>query len=240
MNNARLNDLVWVNCLDRAKATIRYTFRAIHLCGPLRDAHGAAPIVLETASGFLRAPKHLEAPLELCLRHLHGRTIPLPDNVESLTPQALMVNRALEALQLPARYVPTAEGDGVIDLAKCREQAATLDTVPVPLETEPVPLGKKPVPLETEPVPLETEPVPLEIVPVPLEIVPVPVEIVPVSLEAEPVAMEIDPVPLETEPVPLETEPVPLGPPCASSLSKKARKRAARKVRKRQKVRRTP
>ena len=118
MATPRMNDPAWVAGLSRVKANLKYPFAAIHLLAPLRDAEGIAPIVLQTVSGYMLPPKAMEPIFELCLRHLHGRVTPLPDGVEVLTVQALLTNRALEALKLPGRYVPTADGD-VVDTAHC-------------------------------------------------------------------------------------------------------------------------
>ena len=103
----------WLDGLQRARATVKHPYVAIHVAAKLRDSDGVAPVVLQTEEGYLRAPAMLEAAFELCLRHLHGRRTPL--NCQSITAQALLANRAVEALRLPGRYVPTSEGE-MIDM----------------------------------------------------------------------------------------------------------------------------
>ena len=78
MSVARMNDPVWVAGLDRARATQRYEFEAIHVLAPLRGKDGVAPVVLQTSAGYLRSPTFMEAALELCLRHLHKVDTPKP------------------------------------------------------------------------------------------------------------------------------------------------------------------
>jgi hypothetical protein len=114
MATPRMNDPTWVDSLARAKACNKYEFVCIHVLAPFRDNEGVAPVVLQTTDGYLRAPAHMEAAFELCLRHLHRKRAPGPDK-ERVTAQALLANRAVEALKLPGMYVPTVEGK-VIDL----------------------------------------------------------------------------------------------------------------------------
>jgi tellurite resistance protein len=115
MASPRMNDPTWVAGLVRARANVKSEFVAIHVVAPLRDDEGVAPVVLQTRDGFWRPPVHMEAAFELCLRHLHRMHIPGP-NQGKMTPQALLANRAMEALKLPGRYVPTVEGE-VIDMS---------------------------------------------------------------------------------------------------------------------------
>ena len=112
---ARMNDPVWVAGLDRARATQKYQFEAIHVVAPLRNEDGVAPVVLQTSTEYLRSPPYMEAAFELCLRHLHKVDAPRPKD-RNLTAQALLADRAKAALKLPGRYIPTAEGF-VIDAA---------------------------------------------------------------------------------------------------------------------------
>ena len=110
-----MSDPVWVAGLDRARATQKYEFEAIHVIAPLRNEDGVAPVVLQTSTEYLRSPPYMEAALELCLRHLHKVDAPRPKD-RNLTAQALLADRAKAALKLPGRYIPTAEGF-VIDAA---------------------------------------------------------------------------------------------------------------------------
>ncbi len=114
MATPRMNDPIWVASLLRAKASTKYEFVAIHVLAPFRNHEGVAPVVLQTRDGYWRAPAYMEAMFELCLRHLHRSDIPWPDQGH-LTPQAVLTNRAMEALRLPGRYLPTVEGK-VIDM----------------------------------------------------------------------------------------------------------------------------
>ena len=118
----------WLDGLQRARATVKHPYVAIHVAAKLRDSDGVAPVVLQTEEGYLRAPAMLEAAFELCLRHLHGRVTPL--TCQSITAQALLANRAVEALRLPGRYVPTSGGE-VIDMQAgaptCERPAAYAD-----------------------------------------------------------------------------------------------------------------
>ena len=118
---ARMNEATWLADLPRARATEKHPYIAIHVAAELRDSGGVAPVVLQTEEGYLRAPAMLEAAFELCLRHLHGRRTPL--NCQSITAQALLANRAVEALRLPGRYVPTSGGE-VIDMQASMEAGA--------------------------------------------------------------------------------------------------------------------
>ena len=106
---ARMSDENWVACLGRAKAAQRYQFEAIHVLAQFRSKNGVAPVVLQTSAGYLRSPTHMEAAFELCLRHLHKVDVPGPSN-RNVTTQALLADRAKEALKLPGRFVPTVEG----------------------------------------------------------------------------------------------------------------------------------
>ena len=111
---ARMNDPDWVHCLQRAKLSQKYPFIAIHVLAPLRDANGIAPVVLQTLDDFMRAPAPTEACFELSLRHLSRLEVPWPAE-ECITVSTLLANRAAEALKLPGRFVPTAEG-AVLDM----------------------------------------------------------------------------------------------------------------------------
>ena len=115
-----MNDPTWVACLARAKATTKYEFVGIHVLAPLRNHEGVAPVVLQTREEYWRAPAPMEAAFELCLRHLNRLAIAWPDQ-GNVTPQALLSNRAMEALKLPGKYVPTAEGEVIVmdSPAKC-------------------------------------------------------------------------------------------------------------------------
>ena len=104
-----MNDPTWVAGLARAKATTKYEFVGIHVLAPLRNHEGVAPVVLQTRAEYWRAPASMEAAFELCLRHLNRLSIPWPDQ-GNVTPQALLANRAMEALKLPGKYAPTGEG----------------------------------------------------------------------------------------------------------------------------------
>ena len=109
-----MNDPDWVHCLQRAKLSQKYPFIAIHVLAPLRDANGIAPVVLQTLDDFMRAPAPTEACFELSLRHLNRLEVPWPAE-ECITVSTLLANRAAEALKLPSRFVPTAEG-AVLDM----------------------------------------------------------------------------------------------------------------------------
>ena len=113
MATPRMNDASWVDGLPRARAAVKSAFVCIHVLAPLRDRQGVAPVVLQTRGGYLRAPAHMEAAFELCLRHLHRIYVPWPDQ-GYVTPQALLANRAMEALKLPGKYVPTADGNVLV------------------------------------------------------------------------------------------------------------------------------
>ena len=116
-----MNDADWVNCLPRVKLPRKYAFQAMHILAPLRNPQGIAPVVLETQDEYLRAPAHAEACFELCLRHLNKLQVPWPAQ-ESVTVMNLLANRALEALNLPNRFVPMADGS-VVDLSESNAQA---------------------------------------------------------------------------------------------------------------------
>ena len=120
MATPRMNDPIWVAGLARAKATTKYEFVGIHVLAPLRNQEGVAPVVLQAREEYWRAPAPMEAAFELCLRHLNRLSIPWPDQ-GNVTPQALLANRAMEALKLPGKYVPTAEGKVIVmeSSAKC-------------------------------------------------------------------------------------------------------------------------
>ena len=111
-----MNDRDWVNCLRRAKLTQKYPFHAIHILAPLRNQEGIAPVVLETSQEYLRAPALTEACFELCLRHLNRLEVPWPAD-ECITVPTLLANRAMEALKLPGRFMPTADG-AVLDMCE--------------------------------------------------------------------------------------------------------------------------
>ena len=116
-----MNDPDWVNGLPRAKLSQKYAFQAIHILAPLRNAQGIAAVVLQTETEYLRAPAQTEACFELCLRHLNRLQVPWPAS-ENLTVMTLLANRATEALRLPNRFVPTAEGN-VLDMCEHNSQA---------------------------------------------------------------------------------------------------------------------
>ncbi len=128
-----MNDQIWIASLVRAKATAKYEFVAIHVLAPFRNHEGVAPVVLETQDGYLRAPAHMEATFELCLRHLHRSGKPWPDQGR-VTPQALLANRAMEALKLPGRYVPTVDGKVLVmeptEQADCHAASHTHEKAP--------------------------------------------------------------------------------------------------------------
>ena len=109
METPKLNDPDWVKCLQRAKMSQKYAIQAIHVLAPLRNEQGVAPVVLQT-NEYLRAPAPTEACFELCLRHLNRLQIPWPAE-DSITVPMLLANRATQALKLPNRFVPTADGD---------------------------------------------------------------------------------------------------------------------------------
>ncbi len=109
-----MNDQNWVNCLRRAKLSQKYPFHAIHILAPLRNQEGIAPVVLETSQEYLRAPAQTEACFELCLRHLNHLEVPWPAD-ECITVPTLLANRAMQALKLPDRFVPTA---AVLDMCE--------------------------------------------------------------------------------------------------------------------------
>ena len=129
-----MNDPDWVHHLQRAKLSQKYPFIAIHVLAPLRDASGVAPVVLQTLDGYLRAPAHTEACFELCLRHLNRLEVPWPA-AECITVSTLLANRAAEALKLPNRFVPTADG-AVLDVF-----AHSLPAPPSPSQAAPLPLA---------------------------------------------------------------------------------------------------
>jgi hypothetical protein len=138
MASPRMNDPNWLAGLSRAKASIKLEFTAIHVVAPLRDDTGVAPVVLQTRDGFWRPPVYMEAAFELCLRHLHRLHIPGP-NLDKMTPQALLANRAMEALKLPGRYVPTVEGGVlVMEDANCQAggQAPSVQQIVAPEAAE--------------------------------------------------------------------------------------------------------
>lgn len=113
MATPRMNDPTWVAGLVRARATTKYEFVAIHVLAPLRNHEGVAPVVLQTQGEYWRAPAPMEAAFELCLRHLNRLSITWPEQ-SHVTPQALLANRAMEALKLPGKYVPTAAGKVIV------------------------------------------------------------------------------------------------------------------------------
>lgn len=127
-----MNDLNWVASLLHAKAATKYEFLAIHVLAPFRDLEGVAPVVLQTQDKYLRAPAYMEAAFELCLRHLHGSYIPGPDK---LSPQAMLATCAVEAMKLPGRYLPTIEGN-VIDMEPRADQNGERCAVEEPGSTE--------------------------------------------------------------------------------------------------------
>jgi hypothetical protein len=118
MASPRMNDPNWLAGLKCAKAGVKLEFIAIHVVAPLRDDTGVAPVVLQARDGFWRPPVYMEAAFELCLRHLHR--LHIPGDQDKMTPRALLANRAMEALKLPGRYVPTVEGVLVMEDANCQ------------------------------------------------------------------------------------------------------------------------
>ena len=118
---AHMDSADWVNCLPRAKLSQKYAFQAVHILAPLRNAQSIAPVVLQTETEYLRAPAQTEACFELCLGHLNRLQVPWPAS-ENLTVMTLLANRATEALRLPNRFVPTAEGI-VLDMCEHNSQA---------------------------------------------------------------------------------------------------------------------
>ena len=140
-----MNEPTWLASLSRAKATEKQDFLAIHVAAELRGVDGVAPVILQTAEGYQRAPSQMEAAFELCLRHLHGRVTPLAGS--GITPQALLANRAMEALRLPGRYIPTPAGQ-VTDMATV---TATNESMAEP------PASKPPIPMEAA-IPREAPP----------------------------------------------------------------------------------
>ena len=109
----KMNDPDWIQSLQRAKTTVKLNFVAVHIAIGLRGPDGIAPVVLQTEDAYLRPPRHLEAAFELCLRHLHGRREKMSDT--TMTVNALLSNRSVEALRLPGRFVPTADG-AILDM----------------------------------------------------------------------------------------------------------------------------
>ena len=116
-----MNDPDWVKCLQRAKMSQKYAIQAVHVLAPLRNEQGVAPVVLHAWHEYLRAPAQTEACFELCLRHLNRLEVPWPVE-ESITVPTLLANRATQALKLPNRFVPTADGD-VLDMCEHSLQA---------------------------------------------------------------------------------------------------------------------
>ncbi len=114
--DAQMHDADWVNRLPRVKLPQKYAFIGIHVLAPLRNSQGIAPVLLQTEHEYLRAPALTEACFELCLRHLNRLQVPWPAQ-ESATVMTLLANRATEALKLPNRFVPTADGN-VVDLSE--------------------------------------------------------------------------------------------------------------------------
>lgn len=123
MATPRMNDPTWVASLTRAKAATKYEFVGIHVLAPYRNHEGIAPVVLQTRTEYWRAPAPMEAAFELCLRHLNRMSIPWPDQ-GNVTPQTLLANRAMEALKLPGKYVPTGEGKVVVMESPAKGHAA--------------------------------------------------------------------------------------------------------------------
>jgi len=103
-----MQDPHWVAMLPRVKTATKYEFIEIHVLAPHRK-DGVAPVVLRVGDEYLRAPVPLEAAFELCLRHLHCMKVPWP-NETSMTILTLLADRATEALQLPARFIPAVKG----------------------------------------------------------------------------------------------------------------------------------
>ena len=137
MASPRMNDPTWVAGLSRAKANVKLEFIAIHVLAPLRDDTGVAPVVLQARHEFWRPPVHMEAAFELCLRHLHR--LHIPGDQDKMTPRALLANRAMEALKLPGRYVPTVEGGVlVMEDANCQAggQAPSVEQIVAPEAAE--------------------------------------------------------------------------------------------------------
>ena len=104
------HDSQWYRKLPRLRVSDKMRWATIYCLLPQRAENGVAPVVLETADGAcFRTPSAMyDATLELTLRHLHLAQIPIQDDVCTLS--ALLENRAMEALKLPARYVPAVDG----------------------------------------------------------------------------------------------------------------------------------
>ena len=102
-------DEAWLATLPRARETDKNLWRSVYCLLALRRADGVAPIVLEPSEGqCLRPPAKYEGAFELCLRHLHGRFVPMDG--APCTVGALLANRAAEALKLPGRWVGLPDG----------------------------------------------------------------------------------------------------------------------------------
>jgi len=102
-------DETWLATLPRARETDKNLWRSVYCLLALRRADGVAPIVLEPSEGqCLRPPAKYEGAFELCLRHLHGRFVPMDG--APCTVGALLANRAAEALKLPGRWVGLPDG----------------------------------------------------------------------------------------------------------------------------------
>ena len=117
-------DETWLAMLPKARTTVKYAFTEIHILAHLRKL-GVAPVVL-FAGEFWRVPPQLEALFELCLRHLHCMKIPWPTETQ-MTVHALLADRAMEALKLPARFIPV--GEDVVDLGDDATNRMTLVTL---------------------------------------------------------------------------------------------------------------
>ena len=129
------NDLAWITGLERAKASTRYAPAELQCYTRLRNLDGIAPVVLLTEAGcHLRVPASLEAAFELCLHRLDGKHSQWPAT-KTVTPLALLANRAKEALKLPECYVPTP---GVLELTPLTLQMAQDVTDPVNTDDIPV------------------------------------------------------------------------------------------------------
>ena len=209
----------WVNHLPLAKLSQKYAFQAIHILAPLRNAQGIAAVVLQTETEYLRAPAQTEACFELCLRHLNRLQVPWPAS-ENLTVMTLLANRATEALRLPNRFVPTAEGN-VLDMCEHNSQAPPspvcakedmredttlcamhVDVTACPGWLEPssnAALASLPELLtETQALPTETQALPTEMPALPTEMSELPTE-------TQPLPKELPALPTETQALPTET-----------------------------------
>ena len=126
--SAQMNESSWLASLMRAKASEKQDFLAIHVAAELRGVAGVAPIILQTADEYWRAPSQLEAACEFCLRHLHGRVTPLAGS--GITPQALLANRAMEEYRHNGDFLQIREeGESAADSEEGNEGWFTWNSV---------------------------------------------------------------------------------------------------------------